>query len=308
MRTLRLPLVAMALTLAVGCTWMRNQVGINNTPRPTGEVKPVTSEQLVGYLNTQASRLQTLTYGETRLVAREGLLSYTLRGNLAASQPRNFRLTGQGGAMGGKVDLGSNQQQFWMYVDAPTTNGMFVFASHKDFEDGKAKLPGNIPFEPDWVMQALGMTEFDTKIPYTATVQERERTYTLSWSALTPNRVQIRKEIVFDADDAPDPRPQVRKHIVRDAKGKVICTAEIKSARKFEVGPADPQTARVPIIKYPTHVVLRWEEQKFEMDLTLDSAQVNQHLNDEHSRRLFNRPNIPGATPIDLARYEFTPR
>jgi hypothetical protein len=210
--------------------------------------------------------------------------------------------------MGGKVDLGSNPEQFWMYMEAPTTRPMFVFASHRDFEEGRAKLPGNIPFEPDWVMQALGMTQFNPALDYKATVHERDRTFMLSWSATTPSGQTIRKEIVFDADDAADPRPQVKKHIVRDNRGKVICTAEIKSARSYQLGPPDPQTNRVPIVKYPTHIVLRWEEQKFEMDLTLDSAQVNQQLSEEQLRRLFNRPNIPGATPIDLARYEFPAR
>jgi hypothetical protein len=308
MRTLGLPLLALLLTQAVGCSWMRDQLGMHSSPRPTSEVKPVTAEQLVGYLNTQASRLNSVTYGEARLVAREGVLSYTLRGNLAASQPRNFRMACQGGAMGGKVDLGSNPEQFWMYMEAPTTRPVFVFASHRDFEDGRAKLPGNIPFEPDWVMQALGMTHFNPALDYKASVQERDRTYLLSWPATTPTGQAIRKEIVFDADDAADPRPQVKKHLVRDTRGRVICSAEIKSARTFPVGPADPQTQRVPIVKYPTHIVLRWEEQKFEMDLTLDAAQVNQQLSEEQTRRLFSRPNIPGATPIDLARYEFPAR
>lgn len=303
MRLTHVLLTAVIIAPAVGCAWMRDQFGIR--PKPTGEIKTVTPEQLVGYLNQQSGRMQTLTYGEARLVAREGLLSYTLRGNLAASQPRYFRMTGQGGAMGGKVDLGSNLDQFWMYVEAPTTRPMYVFASHKDFEEGRAKLPGGIPFEPDWVMQALGMTTFPPTADYRATVQDRERTYTLSWDTYTPNRIPIRKEIVFDADDAIDPRPQVKRHLIRDAKGKVICYAEVKSVKTVPVAAADPETGRAPVVKYPTHVVLRWEEQKFEMDLTLDAAEVNQHLTEEQSRRLFNRPNIPGATPIDLARYEF---
>jgi hypothetical protein len=305
MRSLQLTLIAAALVLAVGCTWMRSQF-TQQQPKPTGEVKNVTAEQLVGYLNTQASRMQSVTYGDARLVARDHNIPMPgLHGNLAAAQPRNFRLTGQGGAMGGKVDLGSNQDQFWMYVDAPTTNGMFVYASHRDFEDGKAKIPGGIPFEPDWVMQALGMTRFDPGLLYKASTQEKERTYTLSWDAYTPSKVPIHKEVIFDADDAPDPHPQVKKHVIKDSKGKVVCYAEIKSARTFQVGAADPQSARVPIVKYPTKILLRWEEQKFEMDLTLDSAQVNQIFTDEQNRRLFSRPNIPGAIPVDLAHAEF---
>lgn len=309
---MRLPhvlLTAAILAPAIGCAWLRDQFGMR--PRPTGEIQQVTPEQLVGYLNQQAGRMQTLTYGDTRLVARDhGVPMPALRGNLAASQPRNFRLTGQpSGPMGGKLDLGSNEQQFWMYLDAPTMNPLFVFASHKDFEDGRAKLPGNIPFEPDWVMQALGMTTFPPTPQYSVTVQERDRTYTLFWEGVTPNKVPIRKEVVFDTDDAQDPRPQVKRHLIRDAKtNSIICSAEIKSAKTFQVGAIDPQSGRAPVIKYPTNIVLRWEQQKFEMDLTLEAAKVNQQLTEEEIRRLFTRPNIPGASPVDLARYEFPTR
>jgi hypothetical protein len=193
-----------------------------------------------------------------------------------------------------------------MYFDAPTVKPMFVFASHSDFENGRAKLPGGIPFEPDWVMQALGMTTFPATNQYSAEVNEKDRTYTLSWPTTTPSGMQIRKEVVFDSDDATGTRPQVKRHIIRDVKGKIICAADVKSARTIPLGSpgTDPRSATGATVQYPTQVVLRWEEQKFEMDLSLDSAQVNQQLSDEQSRRLFSRPNIPGATPVDLARYD----
>ena len=32
-------------------------------------------------------------------------------------------------------------------------------SKHTDFESGKAQLPAGMPFEPDWVMQVVGMTK-----------------------------------------------------------------------------------------------------------------------------------------------------
>ena len=134
---------------------------------------------------------------------------------------------------------------------------------------------------------------------------EKARTYTLSWPAATPAGMAIRKEIVFDADDATGTRPQVKRHVVRDAKGKVICSAEVKAARTIQAGAAEPRSGPPPVVQYPTHVALRWEEQKFEMDLDLREAQVNQHLTADQSRQLFTRPNISGATLINLAEARF---
>ena len=51
--------------------------------------------------------------------------------------------------------------------------------------------------------------------------------------------------------------------------------------------------------------MLRWEEPHFEMDLNLDKATLNQSIDDPVRRALFVRPEIKGATAIDLARYDF---
>ena len=100
-------------------------------------------------------------------------------------------------------------------------------------------------------------------------------------------------------------RPQVKKHVIRDAKtNKVIASAEIKAAQTVQVG-TDPTTNYPLAIQYPTHVVLKWAEPKFEMDLTLRQAQVNPQLTDEQARRLFTRPDRTyNQSPVDLAKYE----
>ncbi|MCE9565637.1 MAG: hypothetical protein K8U57_26745 [Planctomycetes bacterium] len=322
MRHLRVILIGFLLTANVGCQSLRDAFGIK--PREphnnnTGVVQKVTAEQLVGYLNTQASRLQTLSYGDVTVSAKEGdgirgaikeAVYPNLRGNLSASQPRNFRMVAKGGLVDVKVDLGSNPEQFWVYFTMPQMQPMYVFASHEDFESGKAKIPssmGNMPIDPDWLMQALGMTTFSPGLPYTSTSDEKARTYTLSWPTTTPNKVAIRKEIVFLADDADaiHNQAQVKRHVVRDMKGKVLCYAEVKSAKTVPTGGSDPQTGRPYVVQYPTELLLRWEEQKFEMTLKLDAGRVNGQLTAQDNRRLFELPNIPGANPLNLAEARF---
>jgi hypothetical protein len=302
----RLLLVGAVLIPLVGCTWIREITDRNPHPKGGDQVQPVKAELLVGYINERSARLQTLDYDEVRVVARDhGVPLPGLRGSLTASQPRNFRMTGAGGAVGAKVDLGSNIDQFWMYLDAPASRPMFVFASHTDFESGKARLPPQAPpFEPDWVMQALGMTALAQNNQYTVTPDQQHRTYILSWRAVVPNGTQnglpVVKEIVFEADRATDPKPQVKKHLIKDTKGTVICTAEIKQAKTASTGGPDPRS-----IQYPTVVVLRWEAQKFEMTLELNKAEVNKVFTDEQARALFSRPNNLGTRPVDLAHARY---
>ena len=314
MNHLRLILAAAVLCPAVGCEWMKEHGIGKNGPKDkiNGEDKirelpKVAPDQLVKYLNDRADRLQSISNADVRVTARDRSIPMPpLRGTLVASQPRNFRMVGDA-AMAAKVDLGSNDQQFWVYAKVPTQDPVFVFASHNDFNEGKAKIPGGIPFEPEWVMQAFGMAHFPPNNQYSAKTDEKTRTYTLSWPAVapngTPNGVSVLKEIVFDGDAATGTKPQVKKHIVRDTKGKMICFAEIKEAKTVQTGTTDPVSGQPLAVQYPTKVLLRWEEQKFEMEFELLNAKINQPLTQEEAKRYYTRPNIPGATPVDLAEY-----
>jgi hypothetical protein len=112
------------------------------------------------------------------------------------------------------------------------------------------------------------------------------------------------KEVVFDGDPATGNRPQVKKHVIRDTRGKLLCSAEIKEAKTVPSGLSDPKTGAPLAVQYPTGVLMRWEEQKFEMKLDVLNAKINQQLTQEEFRRHFSRPNVSGVTPIDHARYE----
>lgn len=326
MRPLKLLLVACALALNVGCESFKEWTNRRTKPPGnSGAMLPVSAEQLVGYLNGQAERLQSVSYGEAVVSARQGdgirgaIPMPPLRGNLAAAQPRNFRMVVKAGLADARVDLGSNPDKFWVYFDAPTVPKTYVYASHSDFSSGRAQLPANLSFEPDWIMQAMGMTTFPLDAAYEQTsvpgapsqravpMNEKDRTYTLRWQAKAPNGVPVVKEIVFAADDVDAGRdqPQVRKHLVRDAKGKLICSAEVKSAKTVATGGTDPITKRPYVLQYPTLVVLRWEEEKFEMSLKLDGAQVNHRMTQEEAQRLFTLPTIPGVSPVNLAEARF---
>jgi hypothetical protein len=321
MRTIALLLVAAVLAPAVGgCSWFKNQIS-GEQVKKGGPVEPCPPESLVYHWNVRAERLQSLQYEQVRVhVSGKDVpgLGVNLEGSLVAAQGHNFRMTGQGRALPIKMDLGSNPDQFWLYLQAPGDQPRYVYASHADFQTGKARMPGGIPFDPDWVLQSFGLLPLspanqydqmpvgsagrkppagDAKPAPTMTVprNEKDRTYTLSWPARTPTGQPIRKEIVFDADPAVGTRPQVRRHVIKDAKGNVVATAEVKAAKTIDLN-GDPQQA----VQYPTHVVLKWTDPRFEMDLVLDQAQVNRLPPDE-ARRLFTRRDYPNVDAVDMA-------
>jgi hypothetical protein len=294
--------------LAAGCKWIDERKTNPQGRRSTDKIPEVSADQLVNFLNDRADRLKSIEYADTRMrVSGKNLkVAATLEGSLAVAQPRYFRMVSSHRIADAKVDMGSNSQEFWVYVASPGEDQpLYVFASHADFETGKARMPGGIPFEPDWVMQALGMIVYPSTNVYSVKINERERTYTLSWTAASAGGGSILKEVVFDADAATGTRPQVKKHVIRDAKTKaVLATAEIKAAQKERIGVVKGLDLPAAV-EYPTHLILKWEDPRFEMDLNLDKGTMNVPLADDPGRRgLFARPEIKGARAIDLARFD----
>ncbi|HUR54884.1 MAG TPA: hypothetical protein VMZ71_12180, partial [Gemmataceae bacterium] len=65
---IRLVLVAAVFGTATGCKWVEDmRANQGSGPRGTGPVAPVPAEQLVGYLNDRARKLQAIEYGNLRM-------------------------------------------------------------------------------------------------------------------------------------------------------------------------------------------------------------------------------------------------
>ena len=307
MRSLRIVLL-LAAAAPAGCEWMRNGRDQQLVPRvgtpPVPVQEDVQPAQLVGYLNQQAEALRTVEYTDVVLSATEAGRDYpTLRDcSLHAARPRNFRLRCGTLVTSQELDLGSNDREFWMYakrLDGPN----YFYCSHEDF--GKRGVHFPIPFDPDWVMMALGMTTYDPAGKYTTDVNRANGSYLLRQQTTTRQGDPITKVTWFNVDYQSGQRPVVRGHVVYDANRQQVCSAEIKAVRTLTrdknpaIGPAD-------FVQVPTHVVLNWPQQKFRMELKLAGERVNEDLGDRMAA-LFTMPKIGGANPIDLARYEFRP-
>ena len=187
------------------------------------------------------------------------------------SQPRNFGLTGEG-TLAGTVDLGSNSEQFWVYVKAPGVTN-FVYASHVDFESGR-KTSGRNTVRAGLGDAVLGTDDLPGESSIRSTLRVREntsdRTVTPAWPAITPTGIAIRKEIVFDADDVRWSPAGAKARRPRQSR-QLICS-EIRAVKSVPIPRPNARSAEVPV-QYPTHVVLRWEGgEKLEMDLAIEGA------------------------------------
>jgi len=266
-------------------------------PKPTGEIPQRSAKDLVDYLNRQAAAVQSISYTDVSVQASENGRDMPRLGDsyLYAAKPHNLRLVCGTIATSGEVDLGSNDREFWMYVkrmDSPN----YFYCSHEEFARGAGKkFP--IPFDTDWVMQALGLAGY-SETGFEVSINKTHRKYMLEQKTTAPNGQPVRRIIAFNADHDGGRKPVVAKHWILDEKNAILASAEIVKVKTVPVNGS--------YVQVPGEVILEWPQQKFRMRLVLDGEKVNEDLRDRQAA-LFNRPQIRGANPIDLATYNFEP-
>ena len=295
------PLLAIIAALGsfAGCAWLDK---MRPDPKPgTGALKPKKSEEFVSYLNRQSGFIQTVRYDDVSLKATipgQSWVPALRSGMMVAQKPKNFRMQA-GLALGGdQLDIGSNSQEFWMYVKQPKPT--YLFCTHADFPRVQDDLP--VPFEPDWVIQALGMSTYDATRKYEVETSEKEGAYYLKWEDTTPAGQKVMKVTEFAGDSTEGSQPQVRKHVVltqTKTGWQKTMIAEIHKVSVQDAG-TDPQTGQRAFVQVPTDVTLEWPQQKVKLALSLGKPQ----LNTREETVLFSKPpKIDNASPVNLADF-----
>jgi hypothetical protein len=259
-----------------------------NLLRPNSPVNPLPAtppsrEELVSYLNDNAANLPGVVSDDVTLtVYVGGGVGVPVGGWMRAEGPRNFRM--QAKMFGNEeVDLGSNKQEFWYWIkraDPPWQ----VFCSYQACEEGRAKqMP--FPFQPDWVMEAMGMGKYGPAERYERVVEKE--TVKLIEKTKSPQGVTVRKIIVFNLRPASGDQPQVSDYLlVDDATGKLICSAKIKR-RQIVANRAE----------IPRDMELSWPDQKMKLGLTINAAKVQNQI----PPQVFVRTPMRNIQSYDLA-------
>jgi hypothetical protein len=301
---MRLPRAAWALGLSLlaGCAVIKpkHDDGAGNSRPPRGQVeeqRPPTEADLVRYLNKEARGMQSIYVDDLFIdAAAQGRKAPGVPGWMVCDKPRNFRLKGQ--LLGSEqFDFGSNSERFWFWVKESPDQAL-VHCSYTDFEKG-VQLP--FPFNPDWVIQALGMAEYGTDDPNLKRfrlepIGEKDKVIRLVESTTLQGK-PVRKVTVFNRWNVTAPTPQVISHELIDERGKVICAATIKEVRESKV--MNPETRRP--VSYPRKIVLEWPAEQLTMTLMLNDVDINKPIPPAQAAKYFSLPNHFSKT-VDLAQ------
>ncbi len=286
MRTICLSLCCGALLLQTGCAdtkwgFLKNQ---NQPPRTLAAEHP-TPAQLVDYLNQNSQKIQSIQCSEMDLDCKQGSQPIGLRARMNCEKPKNFRLTAN---VVGKqaVDKGSNSQEFWYWISKAEPPYLY-HCSYQDLARPGVQMP--FPFQPDWVLEAMGMGDYGTPDQYSA-LPGKNGAIDLVQDTVNSQGRRVLKVTEFARSRSGF---QVQEYKLQDAATKqVICFAHIQDSKN--VGGAT----------LPIKLIFYWPEQHITLSMRMEDVTINQP---PASNLIFVRQPMANVQTFDLARGLETP-
>jgi len=140
---------------AAGCkshSWLRRSTG---DPPPIAFSALPSPTEAVAAVNANTQRVQSLqTQGAT--ISIPGAPS--IGAEIEVQRPRKLRLRAKTQLTGSELDLGSNDELFWLWAARMPEPSVF-YARHDQFATSRARQM--LAIEPGWLIEALGLVEID---------------------------------------------------------------------------------------------------------------------------------------------------
>lgn len=243
--------------------------------------------QVVSRHNRNAQQIESLSAAPI-VSGKFGMRGAGTRGLMTFERPQNFRLRVESG-FGGKpeADFGSNQDEFWFWSSSDKN----VYVCRYDSAPPAAG-DDQLAFQPDWIVEALGLREIPEAEAKQIKVTAGPRPNTVTWTHLrtTSGGQTVKKVSIVDRSG------QIVEHqfFIPQRKGPIATASSVGTK---EVAPVDDpaHTVRVP---QKIHLKLAPEDPRatvVEMDLTLNNLKINAPIASEVRTSLFAVPTIPGS-------------
>ncbi len=149
-------LLALLLSTQTGCQLFA-RFGKRPPVAPVAFTNTPTREQLLTTLNQRSSAVRQLSTNVK--VSMDGMPR--LRGTLQLERPGRLRLkAGLLGVSEMGVDVGSNDEKFWVWVRAsvPGEQPRIYFANHDQWQN--SPIQRNLPLDPAWLIDGVGLADF----------------------------------------------------------------------------------------------------------------------------------------------------
>lgn len=192
-------LTGMLLLQFAGCAWLRNAFHPGYAP-PQIFSQQVSREQIIQAVNANSQAIRSLH--ATVHVRATG--TPTLSGDLSLEQPNRLRMqVGLLNMNSTGLDIGSNDQEFWVWLKSAFPGGpppAVLYARHDEYERSAAR--NQIPIEPSWVIDSLGLAYFDPRAQHQGPFQRPDGGLEMRSTYQSGNDTMVKTTVV-------DPRTSV---------------------------------------------------------------------------------------------------
>ena len=251
------------------------QVGVMPLPR-TLPPQP-TLQQVIDTVHDNTRRVRSL-------MAPQAVLSAPgvprLSAQVACEPPRRFRLRAQTAITGGELDIGSNDELFWLWIrrhEPPVT----LFCRHDDY--GRSSARKLIPLRADWMPELLGLVTFRPEDRHDGPFP------------LADGRLEVRSRLA-------GPDGEVAKSTIIDGTTGLVLEQHLFTASGERLASVRTTQHRVDPpsgAALPRSVEVSWPASGVEFQLELSSITTNMPPADPG--QLWQMPSYEGYKPIDLA-------
>lgn len=243
-----------------------------------------TVDQFVQVVNVNSARIHQLqTTGATLVLA-----GYPdLRADFAVDRPRRLRLRAGTVVAGPELDLGSNDELFWVWVRQQEPPAVY-HARHTAVDAGA--LRDVLPVPPTWLIEAIGLVHVDREEIYEGPYQR--------W----PGRLEIRSRGRSQA------APWDRIIVVDEVRGWILEQHLVGAQRQLLASARLSRHRFDPVLgtSLPREVEISVPAAQLQFTLRVDDYVVNQLVTDP--QQLWSMPQIQGAEYLDLADPQVRPR
>jgi hypothetical protein len=274
--------LALALATCCGAGCQQMMANLNQSYQPRALPPNATREQVIAVVNEQTANLHSVYTTEASISVP---LLPAFRSSLALERPRRFRLKAElTGLTGPEADVGSNDDLFWLWVRRNQPPALY-FCRHDQFATSSARRL--LPIEPDWLIEALGVTSFapgeDPQGPYPVRAGRLEMR-SVRYMADGP----VTKLTVVD-----DARGWVLEQHLYDQRGQRLASATASEHRR------DPTTG----VTLPHHVEIQWPAAQLTLKVDIRNLEIN--TLGANAAHLWQMPAFDGYANVDLGDPRF---
>jgi len=207
----------------------------------------------------------------------------TINTNVTWAREKRFRMTASVAGVAG-VDIGSNDDEFWMTIRAGLTKDMF-YARHIEF-DSQPNRPV-LPVSPVWLIQAMGVCDIDIIKVIQDPVTRADSMVELTTQEPSPIGIFTRTLVV-------DPKfGYSRQVFLRDPSGRLVANAtQSKHEYYSSIQSCLPHLVKVQLMPAGSDVL--------ELEISIASYVVNSLAADNMTQ--FQLPSTNGYKVINLGQ------